>query len=433
MIHSTLVVRDIVLNKLINQEGEKSPSINYIRMNVTKQYILIKEYPGSPKLGTIITQSKAGCDYTESTRPNVYLSVTQIENSPEFWQMLKYRVTQIKNQTFGIFTLTNTIANGYYVYTNPGGKIGNGYVTMEEIYRGDTKNNSIHQVVRIEDGAVFTVGQTTNRGVITEIKLSSSALTSGVLVRFAHTLSVDLAAVLTISKEFALQTRVKLYTTEDGVDIYEGTKCFSVDEDYEIHGPQKYTNPKSNLKFFSTHVAAAAWVRDNQPKPVFTSEDGVKIYPGMSYYMVDTRYNVKADAATARPNQVLYVYNKRFSTETLAEAYLDKVRVLFTFKGKEYRKGDVIWFEMFGQPGTVRKGVIDNYSFNLEWFELTHKTASFRVFSTEAEAKGWINMTRNKFTGQEFFDQLAVQLTNQVQKKLLFEVVATAVSALSKK
>lgn len=301
---------------------------------VSKQYILVKEYPGSPKKGTILTQEPTGV-YKDSVKRSAFLSNT-IENSPEFWQMLKYRVTELtfgKAQYVGnVFKLTDRIVGGYYTYVSP--KFPGQHISMESFY-GETRGAldkfvAIHTVVRVEDGATFTVGQKTNRGVITGIVFSQYAATSGVLVQCGP-VAVDLARKLEAgAKAFALQPRVKLLTTEDGVDIFDGDKCYAVDEEYTIWGPQRYSKPGSNLYFFSTHVAAAAWVKDNKPaEPLRVTSDGVKIYAGQPYWVV-RKQDLVIVRHIASPNLAPNPKAVLFSTEAGAKGYVNMHKVLFS-------------------------------------------------------------------------------------------------------
>jgi len=54
-----------------------------------KQYKLIKEYPGSPKLGTIVNHAKGWGSYESYFDGNLVYSTYAIENYPEFWQEIK--------------------------------------------------------------------------------------------------------------------------------------------------------------------------------------------------------------------------------------------------------------------------------------------------------------------------------------------------------
>ena len=54
-----------------------------------KQYKLIKEYPGSPKLGTIVNHVKGWGSYESYFDGDLVYSTYAIENYPEFWQEIK--------------------------------------------------------------------------------------------------------------------------------------------------------------------------------------------------------------------------------------------------------------------------------------------------------------------------------------------------------
>ncbi len=75
-------------------------------------------------------------------------------------------------------------------------------------------------------------------------------------------------------------------------------------------------------------------------KPLFTSEDGVKIYVGDKYY-----FGVEADIVlVVTANNITYLDNrKRFSTKELAQEYIDKNKPQETFDGFKIKRGKVMW------------------------------------------------------------------------------------------
>lgn len=52
-----------------------------------KKYTLIKLYPQSPKLGTVVEEYENN-GYEELEHPNTAYLKEDIENFPEFWQIL---------------------------------------------------------------------------------------------------------------------------------------------------------------------------------------------------------------------------------------------------------------------------------------------------------------------------------------------------------
>ncbi len=138
-----------------------------------KKYRLIKEYPGSPKLGTVVNYSEThqiynyngGDFYTE-------LPKHQVENLDEFWEEIiekDYEILEFTSDNKIKYTL-NT--NGkYYDISKDALPFG-----IEEV---DYKNVEITKVKRLSDGVIFSLGdkvQTNDKefkGIIEEIEIHS--------------------------------------------------------------------------------------------------------------------------------------------------------------------------------------------------------------------------------------------------------------------
>jgi len=67
-------------------------SMSKIKFRPMKKYELIKEYPASPKLGTVVT--KNGDNYI--TDVNTPFNMFTIELNPEFWQLMEYEILNFK-------------------------------------------------------------------------------------------------------------------------------------------------------------------------------------------------------------------------------------------------------------------------------------------------------------------------------------------------
>lgn len=74
-----------------------------------KRYQLIREYPGSPKLGTVLTLDIKEGDYgIDINNLNIFRHRNEMENQPEFWQ----EIEEVINHPIGTKVLnsnTNTI------------------------------------------------------------------------------------------------------------------------------------------------------------------------------------------------------------------------------------------------------------------------------------------------------------------------------------
>lgn len=196
-----------------------------------------------------------------------------------------------------------------------------------------------------------------------------------------------------------------LYTTEDGVDRYEwqeeywifkliglGSNDWKLGE-WEGEGKPKEVN-ESNLpnkqgncpsnrltvyKIFSTKEAAEKWIKDSNA--LFTTQDGVKIFKGMHYYMVN-KDNMKhvtevlCDRDTDGSFGNVFTY---FSTKQLAQKYIDdNTKYLLTEDEVKLGKEDKFYYAHKGDFISGRVGDLQNSEY------------PGKFFSTEEKAKEYI-------------------------------------------
>ena len=211
------------------------------------KYILKKEYPGSPKLGNIIDN----------------LENDWIENYPEFWEKTvekDYEILKLSLQRSIKHQIVSALENSED-YT---------------ISLLNCNGNKIHSVKRLSDGEIFTIGDKTNFGLISKIVINNNSLS----FYFEQK-----------SCGYNLQTLIKwkpLFTTEDGVDIFEG------DYSYGVHNSKfdivkiKHINTVyvgDNFIEFSTKEKAEEYILMN--KPVLSLNDVASIYPGINISLPD--------------------------------------------------------------------------------------------------------------------------------------------------
>jgi hypothetical protein len=120
------------------------------------------------------------------------------------------------------------------------------------------------------------------------------------------------------------------YTTHDGVEVWEG------DEVYYYSLTEKriditYIHSNLNIPFFSTLQSCQSYIDSLTCKPIFTTEDGVGIFEGDTYYYCrKSGFWGKLKAFVSR-NDIAKSYSEiddgysYFSTHELAQAYLNKV------------------------------------------------------------------------------------------------------------
>lgn len=213
------------------------------------KYKLIKEYPGSPKLNEIYKYDKnPWSDSNAFTNP-----VLNPENYPEFWEEVvekDYEILEYKTES-GISCKAPFLSDSHQFYIN--------------------ERCKIHSVKRLSDSEIFTIGDkiqldSDNKeyGTITELYISHEQLRfycgklGGVLCH-----DIDKRNNFTKLKQ-------PLFTTEDGVDIFEGDKYFictaSLSNCINNEGiVGKFFKPNPNYKYFSTKEKAEEYILMNKP------------------------------------------------------------------------------------------------------------------------------------------------------------------------
>lgn len=241
-----------------------------------KKYKLIKEYPGSPKLGTELTPK---VDKENSNTNNFYWEGSWFNPNDfsEYWK--------------------EVIEKDYEILISR--------VVPQEIL----------SVKRLSDGEVFSVGDL--------IKTPYTKCTP--IVRFQNPEGNEY--FIEISSGFTrllLLEKVKqpIFLTHDGKDIFEGDEVYWVKKDSFAYD-SFYAMP--GMKFFSdlnayflTREQAEDYIKRN--KVLFTTEDGVSIKKGDTYYFVNTDFSIQTMKALRGAGQ--YSERKYFSTVEQAHEYV---------------------------------------------------------------------------------------------------------------
>ena len=211
---------------------------------MSNKYRLIKIYPGSPKLNTIIDD--------ETTTFGVSFSKTNlssIENYPEFWQ-------EIVEKDYEILSLARLCSIKPKI--TDVSDYSDGYI--EALLKYDKAR--IHSVKR-KDGEIFTIGDKV-------IGYNNS---------IAKIKTIDLVGEVSLNigtdkhEGFSLKNLKKvkqpLFTTEDGVDIFEGDKYSVIDlleNEYRATHNTTITGSKSaRYILISTKEKAEKYIIENKP------------------------------------------------------------------------------------------------------------------------------------------------------------------------
>lgn len=242
---------------------------------MSKKYRLIKEYPGSPKLGTMGEVINKTVMYTETDNDVPYYSTKYInfKKYPEYWEEIVEKDYQILS-----FYAKNISGKGddfvdpnyiwYETFKGNGKWSRKGHITAPYSTQEITNHNGygIHSVKRLSDGEVFTVGDkikgydNDNGFIISHIWIGSSN-------------DLVLANYPKNAKGFnrscfikgAIKVKTPLFTTEDGVDVYEGDKVFGIDRNWKVFEFNALCKIDNELfKRFSTKEAAEEYVLMNK-------------------------------------------------------------------------------------------------------------------------------------------------------------------------
>lgn len=198
------------------------------------KYILKKEYPGSPKLGNTIDN----------------LENDWIENYPEFWKL----VVEKDYEILSVITNNNKFIEKVY----------NQDATIEPYWK-------IHSVKRLSDGEIFTIGDKVFSEYVNYTINKISIVNDKCMVSALYDINNPNGSRLHYNLNNFKKAKQPLFTTEDGVDIFEGDKIYSIDKtklifkDIDRIIQSQYFERSSLYKYFSTKEKAEEYILLNKP------------------------------------------------------------------------------------------------------------------------------------------------------------------------
>lgn len=174
---------------------------------MSKKYKLIKEYPGSPILGFILELG----NHTPTGHFVQGKWIYQWENNPEYWE-------EIKEKEYEILAY-RSIKGRNIIYSKP---------EWDKNFFELNKNEWEIYSVKRPDGEVFTIGD------IIGNKYTQDTIKQFIIVgNYIHT-SIYIRPETGINISDVEKIQQKLFTTEDGVDIYEGDEYYHVFSDFSF-------------------------------------------------------------------------------------------------------------------------------------------------------------------------------------------------------
>jgi hypothetical protein len=254
------------------------------------QYKLIKEYPGSQKLGAInwFKNSDSSCS-------DIWLGCDLYSKNTEFWQKIekqKYQVGKWYRNSVGLFHVT---------------KVENDTVFAYGFCREKLSENESFPIKKYEEEDVLACEEEIGNALIYEAKrrgyktgievkrtqfmldrFDSPKASINVVIEednfnyddFDNSLTID-GRVIFIQGKWAeiIEAKTPLFTTEDGVDIFKGDSYYLASNDFCICYCSFYSKPDLAYKLFSTKEKAEEYILLN--KPCLSLNDVSKYYKAL--------------------------------------------------------------------------------------------------------------------------------------------------------
>jgi hypothetical protein len=217
------------------------------------KYKLIKTFPGSAPLGTIVDTN------------NVFLGIIyNYTNYPEFWEKVvekDYEILEFTSKYSGCIAIKNQ--KGTYDSDN--------FFNMDEFRLLSDNRSIITKVKRLSDGEIFSIGDyvkvklTKTQDTIKEFNVLSNHLCVSLNPGFDISYYNKKGCNITVIEKI----KPPLFTTEEGVDIAEGNRYYSVLENYQIipnicnkHG---ISLNRKEVKYFFYKEEAEHYIIMNKP------------------------------------------------------------------------------------------------------------------------------------------------------------------------
>ena len=216
------------------------------------KYILKKEYPGSPKLGNTIDN----------------LENDWIENYPEFWQ-------EVVEKDYEILSFINVNNKIYELRLD--GRYFNDELKYND-YKYCLEVLKIHSVKRLSDSQIFTIGDKVFTEYVNYTINKIDIVNDKCMVTALYDTNNPNGSRFHYNLNNLKKAKQPLFTTEDGVDIFEGDNLYSIDnmlnirkhllfnaryDDNTLLNNRIFFN--SDYKHFSTKEKAEEYILMNKP------------------------------------------------------------------------------------------------------------------------------------------------------------------------
>lgn len=224
-----------------------------------RKFKLIKTYPGSPKLHSIVEVKPDGyIDWnvnSNENNPTNYIHNSAMEQYKEYWE-------EVVEKDYEILSFINV--NNKIYELRPDGRYFNDELKYND-YKYCLEVLKIHSVKR-KDGEIFTIGDKVQDSLTDE--LTNFKVQTITYFYPGDKIICQAESGTTMPLTTIRKVETPLFTTEDGVDIFENnTSIYHVDKSLNI----KFIKHKDfkviskNVKYFSTKEKAEEYVLMNKP------------------------------------------------------------------------------------------------------------------------------------------------------------------------
>ncbi len=295
-----------------------------------KKYKLIKEYPGSPKLGDIARDEKICYVYGIENRC-LGLTDYDFERNTEFWEEVKeepnYLITAFKYLPLHQLCKHDTQLKDSYCFGD-----GKAPFYSSEQLLSDKKFELFS--IKNEFGKEFCIGDKV-RGDNEEFTIESFQLGCHILGG-CYACGTNKLGKCKVSIKLINIVKTPLYTTTDGAEIMEGDRLTLYIALKDFHIPTSIKASKVDIyNGFSKSDAEVAdryltfiseenrdkYIKENQRKPVLVAADGKEIFEGDTIYHFYKPFEYMMHKSIARHNTIYG--DIIFYTEEKAKEYID--------------------------------------------------------------------------------------------------------------
>jgi hypothetical protein len=213
-----------------------------------RTFKLIKAYPTSPEIGTVVEEIMSGI----CVGLNCEVDLLSIESYPEYWEEIKFDFN-ILELTDGYNTYTKSIENDNMYYIIPD--------KLQPLFKLVQDNSIKIKSVLIKNNEKFSLGDMIYNQSGKIIEIGSIYIVElnklGIVAKGGNQME-------TYDNVLHIKRRVPLLVTEDGVEIFEGDSLVLVSK-------------KTGKKYVRTKVFSNEWKGDNRFN-IFATEETADIF-----------------------------------------------------------------------------------------------------------------------------------------------------------